>query len=58
MPAMPRVNDKYKRIAYKILGVPENQKKAVKYSELPSDRDKSGLDELMDIKRVIPQNYF
>jgi len=58
MPAMPRVNDKYKRIAYKILGVPENQKKAVKHSELPPDRDKSGVDELMDIRRVIPQNYF
>lgn len=58
MPAAPRVNNKYKKIAYKILGMPENMKKATVYTETPSDRDKSGLDELMDVKRVIPQNYF
>ena len=58
MPAMPRVNNKYKKIAYKILGKPENEGKVVKGDYVASDRDKSGLDELMDIKRVIPQNYF
>jgi hypothetical protein len=58
MPAMPRVNNKMRKIAYKILGVPENQKKATVYSEMPSNRDRSGVDELVDIKRVIPQNYF
>ena len=55
---MPRVNNKFKKIAYKILGEPENMKKATVYSEMPSNRDRSGVDELVDIKRVIPQNYF
>lgn len=63
MPAMPRVNNKYKKIAYKILGTPENQnsrgwKKATTYSEMPSNQDRSGVDQLLDVKRVIPQNYF
>jgi hypothetical protein len=58
MPAMPRVNDKYRKIAYKILGKPDNMRKATVYAETSQDRDKSGVDELMDIKRVIPQNYF
>ena len=58
MPAAPRVNNKFKKIAYKILGTPENLKKATVYSETSDNRDKSGVDELMDIKRVIPQNYF
>jgi hypothetical protein len=58
MPGMPRVNNKFKKIAYNILGTPENQKKATTYSEMPSNRDRSGVDELVDIKRVIPQNYF
>jgi hypothetical protein len=58
MPAAPRVNNKFKRIAYKILGTPENQKKAATYSDMPYNRDRSGVDELVDIKRVIPQNYF
>lgn len=63
MPAAPRVNDKFKKIAYKILGTPENMntrgwKKATKYSGMPSNLDRSGVDELVDIKRVIPQNYF
>jgi hypothetical protein len=58
MPAAPRVNDKFKKIAYKILGTPENMKRATKYSGMPSNLDRSGVDELVDIKRVIPQNYF
>lgn len=58
MPAMPRVNNKFKKIAYKILGKPDNMTKVSEWSYIHSDRDKSGLDELMDIKRVIPQNYF
>lgn len=58
MPAMPRANDKFKKIAYKILGEPENSKKATKYSFVPSNQDRSGVDELLDTKRVIPQNYF
>lgn len=58
MPAMPRVNNKFKKIARKILGAPENEGKVVKGDYVASDRDKSGLDELMDVKRVIPQNYF
>ncbi len=58
MPAMPRVNNKMRKIAYKILGVPDNQKKATTYSEMPSNKDRSGVDELLDVKRVIPQNYF
>lgn len=58
MPAMPRVNNKFKKIAYKILGKPENMGKVSKWNYTPSDRDKSGLDELMDVKRIIPQNYF
>jgi hypothetical protein len=58
MPAAPRVNDKFKKIAYKILGTPENMNKASKYTYMPSNLDKSGVDELVDIKRVIPQNYF
>ena len=58
MPAAPRVNNKFKKIAYKILGKPENMKKATIYSEISENRDRSGVDELMDVKRVIPQNYF
>jgi len=58
MPAAPRVNNKYKKIAYKILGEPENMKKATVYSEMPLNRDRSGIDDLIDAKRVIPLNYF
>ena len=58
MPGMPRANNKNKKIAYKILGTPENIKKASSYLDMPSEQDTSGADELLDIKRVIPRNYF
>lgn len=58
MPAMPRVNDKFRKIAYRILGKPENEKKQVSYCAENSPQDKSGLDDLVNIGRIIPRNYF
>lgn len=58
MPAMPRANNKFKKIAYKILGTPENLKKQTQYSEMPYNQDRMGVDNVLDTKRVIPQNYF
>ena len=58
MPGMPRPDNEFKRIAYKILGKPENMKKSTKYSEYPTNKDRGGVDELVEINRVIPRNYF
>lgn len=63
MPAAPRMDNKFKKIAYSILGKPEWDQKPTKWAQNQTYGDQNSLNDLQSSKlatarNVLPTNYF